>query len=430
MQANIEKLPKAEVKITFSIEPSEIVSDLENAAKRISEATRFDGFHPGKVPFDVVKSKVGEMAIWNEAAEEIVRHAYAKVVIDNKLNPIGSPEIDLVKLAPGNPIEFTATVIVLPAVTKLPELTEIKVKAKIAKVEDKDIEAALAELQRMQTREVEVERPATAKDKVTMNLKIERDHVAIEGGETKNHAVYLSEPYYIPGFVDQIVGMKTGDSKTFTLTFPENNFQKNLAGSPADFTAEIIKVEELVPPPLDDDFAKTLGQDSFDGLKTILHENMLHEAEEKEIQRQEAEALEEVVKLSEFEELPSKIVDVEAEKMVHELEHSVAERGLLFKDYLANVKKTANELKLDFVPQAMKRVKTILAIRALADRENITVSEDEIALKVAGTMNQYKDDPEAQKQIRSEEYADQVRTVLRNRKTIERLREKTVEKDA
>lgn len=422
MQTNIEKLPKSEVRISFVVAPEEIRGDLEAAAKRISEAVRFDGFRPGKVPYDVVKGKVGEMAILNEAIEDVIRHAYAKTVIENGLKPIGSPEIDVAKIAPGNPLEFSATFTVLPAVTKLPALSDIKVAAKATKAEESEVDKALAELQRMQTKENEVDRPATAKDKVTMDLRIERDHVAIEGGAAKDHAVYLSEPYYIPGFTEEIVGMGKGDSKTFSLTFPETHFQKNLAGQKADFTAEVKKVEELIPPELDDGFAKSLGQESLGKLRELLAENIAAEAADKEVERQEAEALEALVQKSQFEDIPEKIVKAETEKMVHELEHSVAERGLEFKDYLASIKKTREGLLLEFAPQAVKRVKTILAIRALADREGIEVPEDEVAAKVERTMNQYKDDPEAQKEIRSEEYADQVRTALRNRKTIEFLR--------
>lgn len=428
MEIKLEKLPKSEVKIVFKLEPAEIQSDLESAAARISENAKLDGFRPGKAPYDVVKTKVGEMAIWNEAAEEIVRHAYARAVIENKLKPIGSPEVDILKFAPGNPVEFSALTTLLPPVTLFPALDQIKVETKPVKIEEKDVSAALAELQRMQTREEEVERPATAKDKVTMDISIEKDKVPIEGGMAKNHAVYLSQPYYITGFPEEIVGLKKGDNKTFSLAFPKNHYQKHLAGQPADFTVRISRVDELKPPAQDDEFAKSLGQKSLAELKDLLHKNLTAEAEQKEIQREESAALEELVAKTKFEDIPEKLVGAEVDKMIHELEHSVAERGLEFNEYLRSIKKTRDDLKLEFAPQGVKRIKTILAIRELAERENITVDEVAVAKNIEITMNQYKDDAEAQKEIRTVEYADAVRNILRNRKTIEFLREKAIGK--
>jgi trigger factor len=426
MDISVERLPKSEARITVMISIEEAQPAFVAAAERLSHTHAFPGFRPGKAPYDVVKTKLGEMAIWNEAIEGLVRHAYAKAIVDNKLEPVGSPEIEMKKFAPGNPIEFTATTTILPAVLDLPKLEDVTVKAKPINVTEKAVNEALQELQKMQTQEVTVERAATTADKVILDVSISKAGVAVEGGTAKNHAVYLSEPYYIPGFPEQIVGLKAGDTKTFSVAFPENHFQKHLAGEPADFSVTVHEVKELQPPALDDAFAKTLGQESLAALRDLLKKNLETEEAQKEKERQEQEALEVLVTKARFEDLPGKLIDAEAEKMVHELEHSLAERGLEFGPYLANIKKTRDELKLEFTPNATKRLKTILVIRALAKRENLAVDEAEIAEEIARTMNQYKDDPESQQQIRSDEYADSVRNILRNRKTIEYLREKTV----
>ncbi len=422
----MERLPKSEACISVTISLEEAQPAFVAAAERLSHAQVFPGFRPGKAPYDVVKTKLGEMAIWNEAIEGLVRHAYAKAIVDNKLEPVGSPEIEMKKFAPGNPIEFTATTTILPAVLELPKLEDVQVKAQPVKVSEKAIDEALQELQKMQTVEVAVERPATKADKVLLDVAITKAGVAVEGGTAKNHAVYLAEPYYIPGFPEQIVGLKTGDTKTFSVAFPENHFQKHLAGQPADFTVTVHGVKELQPPALDEAFAKSLGQESIAVLRDLLKKNLETEEEQKEKERQEQEALEIMVTKARFEDLPAKLIEAEAEKMTHELEHSLAERGLEFGPYLANIKKTRDELKLEFTPNATKRLKTILIIRALAKREDVAVNETEIAEEIARAMNQYKDDPASQEQIRTEEYADSVRNILRNRKTIEYLREKVV----
>lgn len=426
MDLTVERLPKSEVRITVAISLEEAEPALVAAAERLSRTHAFPGFRPGKAPYDVVKTKLGEIAIWNEAIEGLVRHAYARAIVDNQLEPVGSPAIEMKKFAPGNPIEFSATTTILPSVLSMPSLEEVQVKARMVEVTEKTLDTALQELQKLQTLEVVVERPATKADKVLLDVTIAKEGVAVEGGTAKNHAVYLSEPYYIRGFPEQIVGLKKGDTKTFSVAFPESHFQKHLAGQPADFTVTLHSVQELQPPTLDDAFAKTLGQESLAVLKDLLKKNLHTEEEQKERERQEQEALEILVTKARFEDLPAKLIDAEAEKMTHELEHSLAERGMEFGLYLANLKKTREELKLEFTPNANKRLKTILVIRALAKREQIAVSEADIAEEIARTMNQYKDDPASQEQIRSEEYADAVRNILKNRKTIEYLREKVV----
>lgn len=428
MQTTVTKLPKSRAEIRFSLDPADIAPDLEAAARRLSERSPIQGFRPGKAPYEVLKTRFGETAIWNEAIEDVVRRAYVKAVLEIGFQTVGAPEIALTKFAPGNPIEFTATVGLLPAVLSLPDLADLRVERKEPAVAEADVDAALAELRRMQARETPVERPAEKADKAVMDISIERDRVPIEGGQAKGHGVYLSEPYYIEGFTDHIVGMKKDERKTFTLRFPETHFQKQLAGRVADFTVTLAGVYEIAAPELDDAFAKTVGQESLAKLRALIKENLATEAAGKEAQRVEIAALDALVAKTSFEEIPDGLVDAEAEKMLHELEHSIAERGMEFDAYLTNIKKTRAELKLGFAPQALNRVKTVLALRALADRERIEVPDADVAAEVGRTMDLYADDAAAQERIRSEEYADMARNSLRNRKTIEYLREKIVKR--
>ncbi|TAL19799.1 trigger factor [Patescibacteria group bacterium] len=426
MQSVITRLPKSEAEIIVTLEPSEIEGELRAAAARLAEKTKIEGFRPGKAPFEVVKLRLGEMAIWQEAAEPAVRKAFAQAVTEKELSTVGPPEINFKKFAPGNPIEFSARVMLLPAVLNLPDLKEIRVEKKSAAITAKEVDAALAELQRMQTRERAVERGAEKKDKVVLDLTIERDRVPLEGGQTKNHGVFLTEPYYIPGFTEELVGLKKGDAKTFSLAFPETHFQKNLAGQKADFNVKIIGVYELLSPALDDEFAKSLGQSSFAELRGLIERNLQTGAGEKEREREEVSALESLVAKSTFEELPDRLVEGEAEKMVGELAASLAERGLDFEDYLKKIEKTREQIKLDFVGQAIKRIKTILALRELARREKIEVVESEVTREIEKITNAHLDDAAAEGRIRSEGFTDELRVVLKNRKTIEFLREKVV----
>lgn len=423
MQVSIKKLPKSEVELTITLEAAEIQSELAQAAARISEQMKLDGFRPGKAPYDVVKAKIGEMAIWQEAAEEIVRYSFVKAIMQENLATVGQPKIELVTFAPGNPLVFKATAPTLPGITKLADYKAITVKRKPAEVTDADVDKAIDELRRMQTKEQEVDRPATATDKIVVDMHMFLDNVPLDGGMTKNHGVVLSEESYVPGLTEQLVGLKKGDEKTFTLPFPADHYMKNIAGKNVEFKVKVGSVVELQPPALDDAFAATLGQKTVADLSSLLKNNLASEAKEKEDQRVELEMLEKIVDATTFDELPDQLVNQETQRMVDELEASLKERGMEFGEYLRNVKKTRPELQLDFAPQAVKRIKTAIVIRDIGRAEKIEADDAEVIKQVEEAVNHYKHDPESQKYVSSPDYAESVKIRMRNRKTIEFLRD-------
>lgn len=423
MQISIKKLPKSEVELTITLETDEIQSELANAAARISEQMKLDGFRPGKAPYDVVKQKTGEMAIWQEAVEDIVRHSFVKAIMQENLATIGQPKIELVTFAPGNPLVYKAVAPTLPGVSTLADYRTITVSRKPVVVNDADVDRALDELRRMQTREQAADRPSTDKDKVVVDMHMFLDNVPLDGGMTKDHGIILSEESYVPGLTKELVGLKKGDEKTFSLPFPADHFQKNIAGKNVEFKVKVGSVVELLPPDLDDAFAGTLGQKTLSELKTLLKSNLESEAKEKEDQRTELEMLEKIVDGTTFDDIPEQLVNQETTRMVEELEASLKERGMEFGEYLRNVKKTRQEIQLDFASQAIKRIKTAIVIRDIGRTEKIEADDAEVMKHIEEAMNHYKQDPEAQKHIASPDYAESVKIRMRNRKTIEFLRD-------
>src|SRR5688572_30389510 len=168
MSATIKKLPKGMVELSFEVPHEDIVKDLEAAARQISEQRPIEGFRPGKASFDVVKSRVGEMAVYEAALPTIVRRHYVKAVVENHVHSYGEPSINVTKLAPGNPVAFTATVAAVPKITSLADFRKAKVEVKQPKVEDAKVDEALKDIQRMQTKEVRVNREAQDKDKIVV----------------------------------------------------------------------------------------------------------------------------------------------------------------------------------------------------------------------------------------------------------------------
>lgn len=428
MSATIKKLEKGMVEIEVEVAFDDIKKELENAARTLTEKKPLPGFRPGKASYDTVKNAYGEMAIYETALPNIIRKHYVTAVTENHVHTYGEPKIEVTKLAPNNPIAFKAVVAAVPNVTSMPDWKSIKVEAKEVKVEDAKVEETIKEVQRMQTKEVKVEREAKEGDKLVVDMDLSVGGVPLEGGQAKNHGVYLDDNYYIPGMKEKVIGMKAEDKRDFTLKFPEDHFQKSIAGKEVHVSVVAKEVYELQNPPIDDELAKSLGQETLEKLRTLIRENMLTEAKQKEDQRIEIEILEQLVSKAKFDDVPEVVLNDEVKRMIDELQHGVADQGMQWTDYLTNIKKTEDELKLEMAPQAVKRIKTAVVIREIGEKEVVETDDAELLAEVAKLMNRYTGNAAAQEQLRSEDYQEYLRASLRNRKVLAMIRESATKK--
>ena len=421
--AVIENLPKNTVKLTVTVPLEEMQPYLQDAAAHLSEHHSIHGFRPGKAPYDAVKNSLGEMAIYEEALESIIRKTFVEALMANNIETVGSPKIDLEKIAPGNDLVYIAEVALMPKVTEMADWHGIQIKKKAVEVADRDIDLVLKDLQRMQTKEMRAVIGAETKntDKAVIDIKMTKDNVPVEGGSSANHGIYMREDYYIPGMKEKIMGMKEGEQKTFTLPFPKDHVQKSLAGTDIVFDVTLKELYHLEPPALDDTFAKTLGQETFTIIKEKIKENLQNEKNQEEQRRQEKEILEGIAKKSQFEDIPDLLLNEEINKMIDELNRALERQGVAFDDYLKNIKKTLPELKMDFTPEALNRIKIGLILRAIAKKENITVAPEELDKSLNETAAQHEDE-EIKKKIYHPNYRDYTEAVLRNRKVLENLK--------
>ncbi len=418
--ATVEQLPKAAIKLTITIPHDELLPHLEEAAKRISEKVKIDGFRPGHASLEVVKEKVGEMALYEESLETAIRTTYTQAILQHNLNTVGSPKIDLVKLAPGNDVIYTAEVSRLPEVKTLGDFHKLSIKPQAKEVPEHDIDMAVKDLQRMRTVENRKEAGAVAEgtDKVVLSVNMKKGGVGVEGGQSPNHGVYLAEEYYIPGFKEQLTGMKEGDQKTFTLAFPKEHALASLAGHDVDFEVTMKEIFKLETPPIDDAFASKLGMPDVASLRNRIKENMTAEHVQEEAARQEREALEAVAKVSTFEDIPDLLINEEINKMIGELQARVEEQGADFMGYLKSINKTLAQLKIEFTQQALMRIKVALVLRAIGTQEKIEVTDDELDGELDKLAEQYGKDPETKKRIYAPDYREYMESVLSNRKVV------------
>lgn len=425
MKAEIKKLPQSQVEILIKLDPTEWGKFIDEAAREFSRDVKIDGFRPGQAPRAVVEQKVGLGKILEKAADLAVKENYVKAVRDNKLDVIGRPEIQVLKPAADNLFEFKVKVAVMPEV-KLGDYyrtakSEKQVKREDIKVEDKEVAESLIWLQKSRTKYVTVSRPAKMGDRVEVDFWVRQNEQVIEGGQSKNHPLILGESRFVPGFEEQLVDMKEGETKKFLLPFPADYHVKNLAGQRLDFEVKMNLVQESLVPELTDEFAKSLGQfTDLAGLKQNVKEGLIEEKMQKAKEAWRGRVLEKIMKVSQTE-VPPALVEMERVKMMEEFKNNLAQMGLEFDVYLENLKKTEQELLKEWSGKAEERVKGALVLEAIANKEEIQVTAAEIEAEINKTFAHYPDWQALESQIDKKQLSEYTKGRLRNEKVFELL---------
>lgn len=257
MQVTVEAPSKLERRMTVVV-PHETLN--EAYGKRITnlaKKAKISGFRPGKAPKNIVEQHYGDTAR-QEALSEVIQSSLYKAMDQEKLNVVGVPRVEPKMIMPNQPLEYVATFEVLPEIEKLKfEMTQLE--KQVADIVDADVDNVINHLRGQHTRWSKVDRAAQDKDQVVIDFRGSIDGVVFAGGEAHDFALVLGSKSMIPGFEDGILGMKTGEDKTISVTFPENYFAKDFAGKKAEFAIKIISVSQPELPELDEAFIKRLG---------------------------------------------------------------------------------------------------------------------------------------------------------------------------
>ncbi|TSC76645.1 MAG: Trigger factor [Parcubacteria group bacterium Gr01-1014_31] len=422
MDVAAKKLPRGQAELTVTLTADEYAPFLHRAAAVVSAHLTIPGFRAGKAPYEVMVEKIGEAKLWEEALEAAVKRTYPQALAQAKLESVGSPQIGITKLAPGNPVVYRATVNLLPEV-QLSDLSRIKVERRAPTVADADVTKTLEDLRTMRRTEVLVTRPARAKDKVEIRLDTFHESVPVEHGQSERLPLVLGENRFLPGFEEQVIGLAANQEKAFPLKLPDDYHNRAVAGKTVEFRVKVLGVYELTPPELTDEFAKSLGKfASLSDLKEKLRASLLQEAAKREDDRLEGAVMDELIAKSKFSDIPDLLVTTETKTMAAELEHNVGNQGIGFDEYLASIKKDRAQLLLDLTPQAIKRVKGALISRLIAKQQQVTASDAEVDAAVAREFSAYEGNPEIRERTKSPEFRSYVENVLVSRKVMEYLK--------
>ncbi len=431
MEVNKKDLEKSQVELTIELSTEELKPFLESAAAEISKQKEIKGFRPGKAPLDIVIKEAGEMTVYQTAGNMAVQKSIWQALEKEDLEIASQPKIEVQKLAPGNPFIYKATLDLLPKV-KICSFDKVEVKpAQEPKIEENEIEKVLNDLKKMRAKETIADKAAEKGDKVEIDFEASVDDAKIEGGSAKKHPLVIGSNTMIPGFEDNLIGLKKDETKEFTLTFPEKYHAENLRGKKGTFKVTVQAVYKREMPEINDEFAKGLGLKDLKGLKSHIESNLKQEKATKEKQRVELDIINQLIEKSEFEEIPESLINQEIEKMMQELQDNITRQGGKMEDYLKSIKKSESDLRLDFTPDAIKRVKTGLLIRKFAQENNIKADKQEIEQEKQKTLASYKMNPayaqkidELEKQLNTENANHYFGNLIANRKAIDLIKEK------
>jgi trigger factor len=426
IKSEIKKLPNSELEITVSVPWSMWEKYIDQAATDYSKEIKIEGFRAGKAPRNMVEQKVGKAALLDAAAQRAVQATYPKVVTENKIDAIGKPTAEIIKLAEGNDLEYKCVTAIVPAVTLKPWKSSVeKVNKENAKesveVKDEDVDKEIEEIAKSRVQHVTVEREAQDGDNVILSFEVKKEGVPIENGTSKSHPMILGRGVFIPGFEEQVLGMKAGEIKDFDLAFPKDYHEKGLAGNMAQFTVTVETVQERKSPEVSDEFARSLGKfKDLEEMKKNVKEGMEEEKKHEMKEKARGAIIDALVENTEVE-IPNVLLHEELHKMIGEFEMQLQGMNATFDQYLMQIGKTAQEVEKEWEPQAIKRIKAALALEEVAKEREIEIPSEEVEAEMNKTLAQYKKIQDVEKNIDLGRLYNYVKGMMANEKVLEYL---------
>jgi trigger factor len=424
--SEIKKLKNSQIEFTVTVPWGEWEKFIDQAVVDYSKEIKVEGFRAGKAPKNLVEQKVGKGAILDAAAQKAIRDTYGKILVEKKIDAIGSPKAEILKLAEGNDLEYKIATAVIPEVTLKPwkkgvEKVNKEFESKKVEVTAEDVEKEIAEIAKSRVQHITVEREAQDGDNVMIDFEVKRDSVPIENGTSKNHPMILGRGVFIPGFEENLVGMKAGEEKEFELKFPTEYHDKGLAGKPAQFWVKINEVQERKSPEVTDEFARSLGKfKDLEDMKKNVREGMEEEKKHELKEGRRAACIEVLIECTEVE-LPEILIHEELHKMIGEFEMQLQGMGMTFEQYLIQIKKTADDLEKEWEPQAIKRIKAALSLEEVAKEKEIEIPSEEIEAEMNKTLAQYGKIKDAEKNIDLGRLYNYIKGTMVNEKVLELL---------
>lgn len=396
MSAKWEKLEGNQGVLTVEVDADTVKIALDSAFKKVVKQVNIPGFRKGKIPRGMFEQRFGVESLYQDALDIILPEAYSKAIEETGIDPVDRPEIDIEQMEKGKELIFKATVTVKPEV-KLGEYKGLEVEKFDTEVTDEDVENELKTLQEKHAELVlKEEGAAENNDTVVIDFEGFVDGEAFEGGKADNYSLVLGSNSFIPGFEEQLVGVKAGEEKDVEVSFPEEYHAAELAGKPATFkvTVHEIKTKEL--PELDDEFAKDVDSEveTMEELKEKTKNNLKHSKEHEAEHAVQDAVVEKAAENAEMD-IPEAMITNEVDRMMQEFEQRLQMQGMNLELYFQFSGQDEDALREQMKEDAKKRVRTNLTLEAIAEAENIEVSDEEAEAEIEKMTKMYNMTAEA-----------------------------------
>ncbi len=378
-----------ELKLTFTVEAAKFEESIMKVFKQSAKYFSIPGFRKGKAPYKMVERYYGANIFYEDAFNDLVPGIYDEEIKNNKIDVVSKPNIDIVQMEKGKDLIFTAIVSTRPEV-KLGKYKGIEVKKVEYKVTDEDVEHELNHRAEHNARMVSVEdRPAKDQDIVTIDFEGFVDDIPFEGGKAEGQQLTIGSKTFIPGFEEQLIGMKIDEEKDINVTFPKDYYSKDLAGKDARFHIKLHEIKEKELPKIDDEFAKDVSEfDTLAEFKKSIKDKMTEENEHRAKHEIEDSAVETVCKNTKID-IPEGMIELEVDNMVDNVSQRLQYQGMKLDQYLKMVGKTETEMRKEFRADAEKNVKTSLVLGQIVKDEKIEADQKYVKEKMEEMAKQY-----------------------------------------
>lgn len=379
MATTYEKLSSNKVKLGFVVESEKFDEGIRRAYIKNVKRFNIPGFRRGKAPMKIIENYYGPGVFYEDAFDIIFPDIYRAALEEHDVKPVDRPELEVEQMEKGKDLKFTVEVFVRPDV-ELGEYKHLGIEKKVEEVTDDDVMADIERARDRAARYVEVtDREAKLDDQANIDYQGLLDGTPFEGGTAQGHELVLGSGAFIPGFEDQVVGMKIGEEKDINVTFPENYHAEELAGKPVVFKVKLNSLREKEVPALDDEFVKDVSEtaNTVEEYKKEIREKLEKQAEERADAAFESEILETISDNAKID-IPKAMVEEQIDNMLRDMELRMMYQGLRMEDFLKYSGQTMEQLRDNYRQQAEDRVKTQLTLEAITKAEGIEPTDEEI----------------------------------------------------
>ncbi len=417
-----KSVSKTKATLTVNANEKDLGSIKAHVLGHFQENMKVAGFREGKAPLSVVEKNVDQNSFQTEFLQEAIGALYSQAVRETNLRVVDQPEVQLTKFVPFTELEFTAEVPVVGEV-KLGDYKELKADKPKVSVTTKDVNEVVKSLQTRMAEKKDVKRAAKNGDQVWIDFRgVDDKGKPVNGADGKDYPLLLGSNTFIPGFEPELVGLKAGDEKTFTVTFPKDYRVAALKGKKVTFTVNVTKVQEVIEPEVNDEFAAKAGPfKTVSELKDDIKKQLTHERSNQAERDYESELVRQLADKSTIE-IPDVLLNDQIDRMLNELKQNLTYRGQTLQEFLEAEHTTEEKYKNEVLrPEAEQRVKAGLVLAEVADAENLTVQPEELEIRMQVLKGQYKD-PQMQAELEKPENRREIASRLLTEKTIAKLK--------